>query len=66
LERHELYTNLLVLDEVAYISRRKYGVRLEDTLEFLDLAVLPFVEVLPLGSDLYPFFKLYAVSFGLK
>jgi len=66
LEKHELYTNFLVLDEVVYISRRKYSVRLEDTLEFLDRAVLPFVEVLPLGPDLYPFFKLYAVSFGLK
>jgi len=66
LEEHSLYANLLVLDEVVYISRRKYGVGLEDTLEFLDRAVLPFVEVLPLGADLYPLFKLYAASFNLK
>jgi predicted nucleic acid-binding protein len=54
LEEHSLYANLLVLDEVVYISRRKYGVSLEDTLEFLDRAVLPFVEVLPPGSRPLP------------
>ncbi len=28
---HKLFTNILVLDEVIYISRRKYDVSFEDT-----------------------------------
>jgi hypothetical protein len=35
--------------------QRKTG----ETLEFIDRAVLPHVEPLPVGADLYQFFKLY-------
>ena len=63
---HEVFTNLLVLDEVVYVSRRKYGVDEKETLEFVDQAILPHVELLPIGADLYQFFKLYVVEFGLR
>jgi len=66
LREHELFTNLLVLDEVVYVSRRKYGVQQEETLEFVDRAVLSHVELLPMGAELYPLFKHYVASFGLK
>jgi len=40
LTEHEVFTNLLVLDEVVYVSRRKYGVDEKETLEFVDRAIL--------------------------
>jgi len=36
LSEHEVFTNLLVLDEVVYVSKRRYDVKQEDTLEFID------------------------------
>ena len=66
LTEHEVFTNLLVLDEVVYVSRRKYGVEEKETLEFVDQAILPHVELLPIGADLYQLFKLYVVEFGLR
>jgi len=51
LREHELYTNVLALDEAIYVSQRKYGVPFADTLELVDRAVLPYVEVLPWGLE---------------
>jgi len=62
---HEVFTNLLVLDEVVHVSRR-HGVEEKETLEFVDRAILPHVELLPIGTDLYQLFKLYVVDFGLR
>lgn len=46
-----LYTDVLVLDEVLYISKRKYGVEYSDTLDFLDRVILPYVNVLSIGEE---------------
>ena len=35
MKKVKLYTNVLVLDEVIYISKKKYGIKYEDTLIFL-------------------------------
>ncbi len=53
LEEERLYTDVLVLDEVLYISWRKYGVKYEDTIRFLDNVVLPFIKVLSIGYEEY-------------
>jgi predicted nucleic acid-binding protein len=66
LSKHETFTNLLVLDEVIYISKKKYDVEQEETLEFIDHTVLPHVELLSMGAELYPFFRLYMMKFSLK
>ena len=63
---HELFVNLLVLDEVIYVSRRKYDVPFPDTLEFIDKAVLPHVEMLSLGLEAYLETRKYMVKYGLK
>jgi len=52
-KRHNLYTDVLVLDEVIYISKRKYRVPARETLEFIDRAVLPYVDLLPLRMEEY-------------
>ena len=66
LRSHELFVNLLVLDEVIYVSRRKYDVPFSDTLEFIDRAVLPHVEMLSLGLEAYLEARKYMVKYGLK
>jgi len=43
-----LFTDPLVLDEVIYVSKKKYGVKYFDTIGFLDEIVLPYVTVLPI------------------
>lgn len=47
------FTNVLVLDEVLYISNRKYGFSYSDTIEMINSQVLPFVEVIPIGMQEY-------------
>jgi predicted nucleic acid-binding protein len=66
LTEHKGYTNILVLDEVVYVSKKKYRVPAEETLAFLDYAVLPYLKLLPLGPELYPYFKHYLEKYHLK
>jgi len=47
--RHRCFTNALVLEEVLYVSNRKYGFGYADTAHMIETQVLPFVEVLPIG-----------------
>ena len=53
LSKYKAYTDALVLDEVIYVSAKKYKVPYEISLEFIDSTVLPFVEILPLGEEEY-------------
>ena len=48
-----LFTDVLVLDETLYVSWRRYGVKYEDTLRFLDEVVLPYVKILSLRQEEY-------------
>lgn len=53
LARHELYTDVLVLDEVVWVSRKKYGVGVGETLAFIEEEVLPYTSILSLGEEEY-------------
>ncbi len=59
MRRNTLYTDALVLDEVIYISRKKYGIRYEDTIRFLDNVVLPYVKIVSIGLNEYETAKKY-------
>jgi hypothetical protein len=50
---YSLYTDVLVLDELLYVSHKKYRVPIEVTLEFVESLVLPYVTILPLGEVEY-------------
>ncbi len=63
---HLLYTNILVLDETIYVSKRKYDVSFKDTIDFIDRAVLPYVDVLPVGLSEYLRSRELVVKYGLK
>jgi len=53
LSKYKAYTDVLVLDEVIYISRKKYRVPYDVTADFIDTIVLPFIEILTLGEPEY-------------
>jgi predicted nucleic acid-binding protein len=61
-----LVTDVLVLDEVVWVSRKKYGVPYELALDFIDNLVLPFVSVLPLGEEHWETAKALMKEHGLK
>ena len=65
-ENHLLFTNVLVLDEVINVSKKKYGIEYAETLEFIDKAVLPYVEVLLIGLNEYLRAKELMSKYGLK
>lgn len=48
-----LYTNVLVLDEAIYVSKKKYNVEYDDTIELIDKAIIPYVNILPIRIDEY-------------
>ena len=48
---YTLYTDVLVLDELIYVSWKKYGVPYELTLEFVESIVLPYVIIVSLGEN---------------
>jgi len=64
--KEELYTDVLALDEAIYVSKRKYGIDVESTLELIDRAILPYVDILPLGLEEYLKAKEYMVKYRLK
>ncbi|MEJ2771480.1 type II toxin-antitoxin system VapC family toxin [Stygiolobus sp. CP8521M] len=48
-----LFSDPLVIDEVIYVSKKKYGVKHYDTIEFLDEIVLKYLTVLPITIKEY-------------
>ncbi|WP_297499516.1 type II toxin-antitoxin system VapC family toxin [Thermococcus sp.] len=50
---NELYTNVLALDELIHVSRRKYGVSHSETMSFIKDIILPAVGVLPVTFNDY-------------
>jgi len=46
-----LFTNLLVLDETLYISKRRYSVPYAMTMDFLRRAFLPYTEIIPIAEE---------------
>ncbi|MEM4983284.1 MAG: type II toxin-antitoxin system VapC family toxin, partial [Candidatus Bathyarchaeia archaeon] len=53
IEENEPYTDILVLDELIYVSQKRYNVTYKITLEFIEDIVKPFVNIISLGEDEY-------------
>ena len=64
--KEDLYTDVLVLDEVIYISKRKYGVHYDETIKLLDDLILPNVEILPIRIDEYLKARENILKYNLK
>ena len=50
---HKAYTDVLVLDELIYVSKKRYNVPYEVTTGFIGSIILPYIEILPLGEKEY-------------
>lgn len=57
LKDNRLYINIIVLDELLYISQSKYKISYEDTFEFIESMILPFVKMIPLDQEDYVLMK---------
>lgn len=55
LTNYRAYTDVLVLDELIYISRRKYGVPYELSIEFVESTVLPYITLVEIGEEEYEY-----------
>ncbi|MHC1627818.1 MAG: type II toxin-antitoxin system VapC family toxin [Candidatus Nezhaarchaeales archaeon] len=53
LTKYKPYTDVLVLDELIYISKRKYGIPYKVSVEFIQSNVLPYMFILNLGEEEY-------------
>ena len=51
------FTNMIVLDELIYISKKKYSIPVEVTLEFIDSMIIPFTSILSLEEGDYHVLK---------
>lgn len=64
--KHELYIDMLILDEVLYISKKKYNLSYSITLNFLEENILPFVEVIPIERIDFKLMKYFLLKYNLK
>ncbi|MBS7653307.1 type II toxin-antitoxin system VapC family toxin [Candidatus Bathyarchaeota archaeon] len=61
----ELFINMLVVDEVVYISR-KYGIPYDATLIFLRSIILPYTEIIPIEEEDIRPFEEYLLKYDLR
>ncbi|EHP69949.1 putative nucleic acid-binding protein, contains PIN domain [Metallosphaera yellowstonensis MK1] len=66
LQEDQLALDSLVIDEVIYISKKKYNVNFNDTISFLDEVVLPNSLILPIRKEDYDKAKEIMLQYNLK
>ncbi len=64
--KYRLYTDDLVLDELLYISKKKYNVPYEITFELIDSIVMPYITVIPLGEEEFNEARKIILRYNLK
>ena len=66
LQEDRLALDPLVIDEVIYVSKKKYNVNFNDTISFLDEIVLPNSLILPIRKEDYDKAKELILQYNLK
>ena len=66
LQEDRLALDPLVIDEVIYVSKKKYNVNFNDTISFLDEIVLPNSLILPIRKEDYDKAKEIMLQYNLK
>jgi hypothetical protein len=64
--REHLFTNMLVLDETLYVSRRKYAVPYAMTMGFLRRAFIPYTEIIPIAEEDLQATERYLADYNVK
>ena len=57
INENHAYTNVVVLDELLYVSKKKYGIPYSTTLELIDSAIVPYVDILNIDLSTYTTMK---------
>jgi len=66
LTKYKPYTDVLVLDELVYTSKKKYGIPYSVSAEFIQSNVLPYMFILNLGEDEYSHAAKLLVKYNLR
>lgn len=66
LSRYKPYTDVLVLDELIYISKKKYGIPYDVSIEFIETSILPYVTIISLGEEEYRQAIKFLLEYNLK
>ena len=64
--KERLFTNMLVLDETLYVSRRRYAVPYAMTMDFLRRAFLPYTEIIPIAEEDLQATERYLTEYEVK
>lgn len=64
--KEDLYTNMLVFDETLYISKMKYNVIYNITLDFLKNVILPYVKPIPIEESDFKAVEKYLMRYEVK
>lgn len=64
--RHKVYTDVLVLDEIIYVSKKKYRIPYSISIDFIKSHIIPYVTIISIGEDEYEIaskiIKVYSVK----
>jgi len=66
LTRYKPYTDALVFDELIYVSKKRYGIPYNISIEFIESSVLPYVHVISLGEEEYREAIKFILEYGIK
>ena len=66
LTKYKPYTDVLVLNELIYISKKKYGIPYKISVEFIQSNILPYTSILSLSEDEYNYAAKILMEYGIK
>jgi len=66
LEKYDLYTDVLVLDELIFVSKKKYSVPYNASIDLIENDILPYVTILGITKNEYEKTKELILKYNLK
>ena len=64
--KYKSYTDVLVLNELIYISRKKYNIPYKVSIKFIEANILPYTIILNLGEEEYNYATEIITKHNLK
>ena len=64
--KYKSYTDVLVLNELIYISRKKYNIPYKVSIKFIEANILPYITILNLGEEEYNYATEMITKHNLK
>jgi len=64
--KYKPYTDVLVLNELIYISRKKYNIPYKVSIKFIEANILPYTTILNLGEEEYKYSTEIITKHNLK